>query len=70
MNKDQVKGAVKEVAGDAQEKLGRLVGSPEQEAKGQAREMEGKVQKNYGDAKEAVADAAQDASDAVRRATR
>lgn len=70
MNKDQIKGAIKEAAGEAQEHLGRLVGSKEQEAKGHALEMEGKVQKNVGNAKEAVADAADDAAEAVRKATR
>lgn len=70
MNTDQIKGAIKEVAGNAQEHLGRLVGSPEQEAKGAALEVEGKAQKNVGHAKEAVADAAEDVSDSVRHATR
>ncbi|MDO9402596.1 MAG: CsbD family protein [Polaromonas sp.] len=57
MNKDQVKGRIKEAAGEVQEHTGRLVGSKEQEAKGHAREMEGKVQKNVGDAREDVKDA-------------
>jgi uncharacterized protein YjbJ (UPF0337 family) len=57
MNKDQVKGRVKEAAGEVQEQAGKLVNSPEQQAKGHAREMEGKVQKNYGDVKEDVKDA-------------
>ena len=70
MNKDQVKGALKEAAREAQELLGRLVGSKEQEAKGHAREMEGKAQKNYGNAKETIADAADEVADSVRRATR
>ena len=70
MNKDQVKGALKEAAGEAQEHLGRLVGSKSQEAKGHAREMEGKAQKNYGNAKETIADAADEVADSVRRATR
>ena len=56
MNKDQVKGRVKEAAGEVQEQAGKLVGSEEQQAKGHAREFEGKVQKNVGDAKESVKD--------------
>ncbi len=56
MNKDQVKGKLKEVAGEAQEQLGRVTGSTEQEAKGHARELEGKVQKKAGDVEEAVKD--------------
>ena len=55
MNKDQVKGGIKEAAGKAQGKAGELVGSEKQQAKGLAREAEGKVQKNYGDAKEKLA---------------
>lgn len=56
MNKDQVKGATKEVAGKVQKNVGEAVGSTEQQAKGMAREAAGKVQKNLGDAKEAVKD--------------
>lgn len=57
MNKDQVKGAAKEVAGKVQRKAGDLVDSPEHQAKGAAREVAGKVQGRVGDAKEAVKDA-------------
>lgn len=57
MNKDQVKGAAKDVAGKVQEGIGRAVNSPEQEAKGLAKQAEGKTQKAYGDVKEAVKDA-------------
>lgn len=57
MNKDQVKGALKDAAGKVQEKAGELVGSKEQEAKGIAKQVEGKTQKGYGDAKEALKDA-------------
>lgn len=70
MNKDQVKGAIKEAAGETQEHLGRLVGSKTQEAKGHSLEIEGKAQKDVGNAKEAIADAAQGLSDVVRKATR
>ncbi|KQO19122.1 CsbD family protein [Acidovorax sp. Leaf78] len=58
MNTDQVKGALKEVAGKVQEKTGEVINSPEQQAKGAAKQVEGNVQKNYGDAKEAIKDAA------------
>jgi uncharacterized protein YjbJ (UPF0337 family) len=57
MNKDQVKGAIKDAAGKVQEKTGEIIGSEEQQAKGLAKQAEGKVQKGYGDAKEAVKDA-------------
>ena len=54
MNKDQIKGGAKEVAGKVQKNVGDLVGSEKQQVKGAVKEAEGKVQKNYGDAKEAV----------------
>ena len=57
MNKDQVKGAIKEAAGKVQEKTGELVGSKSQQAKGIAKEVAGKAEKKVGDAKEALKDA-------------
>ncbi len=56
MNKDQIKGTAKDVAGKAQEKAGRLVGSKEHETKGMEKQVEGKVQKGVGDVKETVKD--------------
>jgi uncharacterized protein YjbJ (UPF0337 family) len=56
MNKDQVKGSVKDAAGKVQEKTGEAIGSTEQQAKGLAKQVEGKVQKNVGDAKEVLKD--------------
>ena len=58
MNTDQVKGALKDAAGKVQEKTGELINSPEQQAKGIAKQVEGTTQKNYGDVKENVKDAA------------
>jgi uncharacterized protein YjbJ (UPF0337 family) len=58
MNKDQVKGAAKDVAGKAQEKAGELTGSKKQQAKGAGKQVVGKVQQSWGDAKEAADDAA------------
>lgn len=51
MNKDQVKGTAKEMAGKVQRKAGELVGSPAQQAKGAAKEVTGKAQKRVGDVK-------------------
>ncbi len=56
MNKDQVKGAAKEIGGKIQQKAGKLVGSTEQQAKGLKHQVGGKVQKGVGDVKEAVKD--------------
>jgi uncharacterized protein YjbJ (UPF0337 family) len=57
MNKDQVKGAVKQAVGSAQQKAGEVTGSTKQQVKGATKQVEGNVQKNYGNAKEAVKDA-------------
>jgi len=57
MNKDQVKGSLKDVAGKVQEKTGELTGSDKQQIKGLKNQVEGKIQKGIGDVKEAFDDA-------------
>ena len=57
MNKDQVKGAAKDVAGRVQEEAGKLTGNKEQQAKGLVKQVSGKIQKNFGDAKKDTKDA-------------
>lgn len=54
MNKDQVKGAAKDVVGKIQEEAGKVVGSKEQQIKGLSKQISGKAQKGVGDVKEAV----------------
>ena len=54
MNKDQVKGTAKDVAGKIQEEAGKLVGSKEQQVKGLSKQISGKVQKSVGDAEQSV----------------
>lgn len=54
MNKDQVKGTIKDAAGKVQEEAGKLVGSKEQQAKGLAKQVEGKIEKAAGDIKETL----------------
>lgn len=56
MNTDQIKGAVKDAAGQVQQKTGELTGNESQQAKGLTKQVEGKVQKNVGDAKEVLKD--------------
>jgi uncharacterized protein YjbJ (UPF0337 family) len=56
MNKNQVKGAVKDAAGKVQERAGRMVGSEEQQAKGVGKQAAGKVQKGVGKVQEAAKD--------------
>ncbi|HSX50738.1 MAG TPA: CsbD family protein [Cellvibrio sp.] len=52
MNKDQVKGSVKQAAGKVQQKTGEALGSEKHQAKGAAKQAEGKIQKGYGDLKD------------------
>ena len=54
MNKDQVKGKAKEVAGKVQKKVGDVVGSSEQQLKGMKNQAEGNIQQKAGDVKEAA----------------
>ena len=57
MNKDQVKGTVKDIAGKMQEKTGQALGNTEQQVKGVVKQVEGQHQKAKGDAKEVLKDA-------------
>ncbi len=57
MNKDQVKGTVKDTAGKIQQKVGEAVGSEKHQAKGLGKQIEGKAQKAAGDVKEHIKDA-------------
>jgi uncharacterized protein YjbJ (UPF0337 family) len=54
MNRNQVKGAAKNVAGKVQQKVGELTGSKTQQAKGAAKQVEGKVQRGAGKVEEAL----------------
>ena len=56
MNRDQVKGKAKDIAGKVQQKVGEATGSTSQQVKGVAKQVEGKVQKGVGDATEALRD--------------
>jgi uncharacterized protein YjbJ (UPF0337 family) len=56
MNKDQVKGMAKDIAGKVQEEAGKLVGSKEQQVKGLSKQISGKAQKGLGDAKQTIED--------------
>jgi uncharacterized protein YjbJ (UPF0337 family) len=56
MNRDQVKGRAKEVAGKIEKNTGRAVDSTKTEAKGLAKEITGKLQKNVGDTRNARTD--------------
>ena len=49
MNRDQVKGTAKDVAGKIQRKTGELTGNKTQQLKGAAKQVEGKLQRGAGD---------------------
>jgi uncharacterized protein YjbJ (UPF0337 family) len=57
MNRNQVKGAAKDVAGKVQRKVGELTGDENQQAKGTAKQVEGKVQKGVGNVEQALDEA-------------
>jgi len=52
MNKDQVKGRVKEAKGKIKELAGKLVGNESLEAKGKVQKTLGKAQAKFGDVKQ------------------
>ena len=54
MNKNQVKGEAKDIAGKVQEEAGKLIGSKEQQVKGLSKQIAGKVQKGAGDVEQSV----------------
>jgi uncharacterized protein YjbJ (UPF0337 family) len=52
MNRDQVKGTMKDVAGKIQRKVGEITGSTSQQIKGGAKQVAGKVQKTVGNVRD------------------
>ena len=56
MNRDQVKGVAKIVAGKVQEEAGNLIGSPKQVVKGLTKQIAGKMQKGRGDITKTIKD--------------
>jgi len=54
MNRDQVKGTAKDVAGKVQQKIGQLTGNKTQQLKGVAKQVEGNVQKGVGNVEQAL----------------
>lgn len=54
MNRNQVKGDIKDAAGKVQQKIGELTGNRTQQAKGAAKQLEGKIQKGVGDVEQSL----------------
>jgi uncharacterized protein YjbJ (UPF0337 family) len=48
MNKNQIEGNLKEVAGKVQQRIGKATGNSNQQVKGVAKQIEGKTQKGLG----------------------
>ena len=57
MNKDQVKGSIKDAAGKLQQATGKAIGSADQQRKGIVKQVEGQTQKAVGNVKEVLKDA-------------
>jgi len=54
MNKNQVKGVARDVAGKVQQQAGKLVGSKKQQIKGLSKQISGKTQKAVGDVEQSI----------------
>ncbi len=54
MDKDRVKGTVKQASGKAKEGIGKLTGDAALETEGKIEQAEGSIQKTYGKAKDAL----------------
>jgi uncharacterized protein YjbJ (UPF0337 family) len=63
MNKDQIEGNVKDVAGKVQQKVGEATGNVNQQVKGAAKQIEGKVQKAVGNVEQAFDTSAKKSGD-------
>lgn len=54
MNKDQVAGKIKDVAGRTERQVGEWTGDTEKQAHGAMKQVEGKVQNTWGNVKDAT----------------
>ncbi len=54
MDKDIVKGSIKQAQGTAKQKIGKVTGDKTLQIKGAIQEAEGTVQKEFGKAKDAL----------------
>ena len=63
MDKDEIKGKAKDVAGRVERQVGEWTGDKDAQAEGAAKQVEGKVQNAWGKTKDAV----RDATDKVKR---
>jgi uncharacterized protein YjbJ (UPF0337 family) len=54
MNKHQIEGSVKDVAGKIKQKVGQATGNTKLQVKGVAKQIEGRVEKGVGDVEQAL----------------
>jgi len=54
MNKDQIKGDIKQAKGHMKEGAGKILGNKNMEDKGKIQNAAGKVHKSFGDLKEEI----------------
>jgi len=54
MDKDRIKGKMKQVEGKIEDAYGDLTNNPAHDIKGKAKQVEGKIQENWGKAKDAA----------------
>lgn len=66
MDRDELKGKVKEGVGNVQNKAGEATGDREMESRGEANQAEGKAQGALGKVKDAVGDAVDSVKDAAK----
>jgi len=60
MNSDEFKGAARELGGRAQEGLGEVLGTPEDQVAGRVKQAAGQAQRVYGDAADEIMEYVQD----------
>ena len=70
MNRDQMKGTAKDVAGKIQRKFGEATGNESQQIKGGAKQVEGKIQKGVGNVEQNLDRADKQNRDVPDRKTR
>jgi uncharacterized protein YjbJ (UPF0337 family) len=67
MNRDQMKGTAKDIAGKVQRKFGEATGNQSQQIKGGAKQVEGKIQKGVGNVEQGLDRADRDVQDRKTR---
>lgn len=67
MNRDQIRGGLKDTAGKIQRKFGQLFGSNRLETRGVMTQAEGKTQEKTGDVTDTLGKAADSVKDTLKR---